>query len=143
MSTASYLGTYIRPKSKKQMLTAYSRCQKARRNGSLIAPDKCSVCGQGGRIIGHHHDYSQPLLLTWLCKSCHAYEHSKVGTSGFSNGGSVGTQIALAPDTLKVLKELIAVRKKDVPDYKPSLTTVGNSAIQKAAIEEINRRKKK
>lgn len=52
-------------------------------------------------------------------------------------------QIELDSDAQRILKELIAARKKDIPDYKPSLTVVGNAMIKTAAIEEIQRRKKK
>lgn len=52
-------------------------------------------------------------------------------------------QIQLAPDAEKVLKELIAARKKDVPDYKPSMTVISNAMILTAATEELLRRKKK
>ena len=38
----------------------------------LFAPSACSQCGAtDSRIEAHHHDYSQPLVVTWLCKPCH------------------------------------------------------------------------
>lgn len=37
------------------------------------APKNCEQCGvKSSRIERHHLDYSQPLLIQWLCKPCHA-----------------------------------------------------------------------
>lgn len=52
-------------------------------------------------------------------------------------------QVELDSESQKVLKELILARKKDIPDYKPSMTIIANAMIKTAAIEELNRRKKK
>lgn len=42
------------------------------RDGKLIRPESCSVSGCDGKDIeGHHEDYSKPLKVTWLCRSCH------------------------------------------------------------------------
>jgi hypothetical protein len=45
------------------------------RDGRLEKPDACESCNQGGRIHGHHYDYSKPLDVHWLCPSCHAFVH--------------------------------------------------------------------
>lgn len=40
--------------------------------GRMIRPLKCEECGCSGRKIeAAHHDYSRPLDVRWLCKSCH------------------------------------------------------------------------
>lgn len=44
------------------------------RSGKMVKPGACSKCG-GGPVQGHHHDYSQPLNVTWLCVMCHNDEH--------------------------------------------------------------------
>lgn len=36
---------------------------------------QCSVCGSDRNIDAHHADYSKPLDVTWLCRSCHFLEH--------------------------------------------------------------------
>ena len=46
------------------------------RDGKVIKPEECGNCGATGLIDGHHHDYSKPLDVTWLCKPCHAAEHA-------------------------------------------------------------------
>lgn len=63
--------------------------EKARRlvrtaiaQGKLIRPEVCEKCGKApgkaidGRpkIHAHHHDYSKPLDVEWLCARCHRYE---------------------------------------------------------------------
>ena len=40
--------------------------------GHIHRPDTCEECGKTGqRIEAAHYDYSQPLKVRWLCRSCH------------------------------------------------------------------------
>ena len=52
----------------------------ARLNQSLklgkITKLPCSVCGDTNSLA-HHHDYSKPLDVVWLCRTHHAEEHAK------------------------------------------------------------------
>lgn len=50
---------------------ARNELRNAVRRGQLSKPSTCSRCGSGGRISGHHHDYSRPLEVIWVCRSCH------------------------------------------------------------------------
>jgi hypothetical protein len=51
-------------------------------DGSLVRPTTCQKCGEipapyrDGRspIQAHHHDYSKPLDVEWLCIKCHRDE---------------------------------------------------------------------
>ena len=44
-------------------------------NGTIDKPDFCSVCFGKGVIHGHHHDYTKPLDVQWLCQPCHINVH--------------------------------------------------------------------
>lgn len=52
---------------------AHVQLRRAILAGKVIRPVNCQRCGcVPGRIEGHHHDYSKPLDVEWLCKPCHA-----------------------------------------------------------------------
>ena len=48
------------------------------RDGKLLRPNNCSACGKACTPEGHHDDYSKPLEVRWLCRSCHCKVHAKV-----------------------------------------------------------------
>lgn len=43
----------------------------------LIRPKECEICRSDIKIEGHHKDYTKPLEVQWLCKSCHVKVHVK------------------------------------------------------------------
>ena len=48
------------------------------RNSMILKPDFCSKCGKkevSRKIHAHHHDYTKPVDVTWLCAQCHKDEH--------------------------------------------------------------------
>ena len=50
------------------------------RDGRLSKPENCQECGRfHGHIHGHHDDYALPLIVRWLCPSCHKAWHDKNG----------------------------------------------------------------
>ena len=51
---------------------AHTVASNAVRDGKLTKPHLCEGCGLPKRLEKHHPDYSQPLLVVWLCKPCHA-----------------------------------------------------------------------
>jgi len=51
---------------------ARSLANNARRDGKLI-PKPCQ-CGSI-YVEMHHHDYSKPLEITWICQKCHLDLH--------------------------------------------------------------------
>jgi hypothetical protein len=42
-----------------------------------LEPQPCKVCGD--KAQAHHHDYSKPLEVEWLCQKHHGLEHRKYG----------------------------------------------------------------
>lgn len=58
---------------------AHNAMVMAKKEGILIVPNNCSMCGNGGlRIEGHHEDYSKPLDVIWVCCKCHTAIHRKI-----------------------------------------------------------------
>lgn len=60
---------------------AYRAVRSAIKSGQLIRPAECTRCGASpstadGRaaIQAHHHDYSKPLDVEWICAKCHRSE---------------------------------------------------------------------
>lgn len=49
--------------------------------GKVIKPEECSKCGSASVLDGHHHDYSKPLDVLWLCRPCHKKVHRKMNQS--------------------------------------------------------------
>ena len=53
---------------------AHMAVAAAIRSGVITKPSFCSGCGRpvsGRSLDAHHHDYSKPLDIIWLCKKCH------------------------------------------------------------------------
>jgi len=50
---------------------AQGRLQYAVKTGKLVRPDGCEQCGKRCKPHGHHPDHSLPLVVQWLCASCH------------------------------------------------------------------------
>ncbi|HTE59686.1 MAG TPA: sigma factor-like helix-turn-helix DNA-binding protein [Solirubrobacteraceae bacterium] len=45
-------------------------------NGQIRRATRCERCGREGYVDGHHHDYSKPLYVEWLCRNCHTTHHA-------------------------------------------------------------------
>jgi hypothetical protein len=52
---------------------AHWMLRNAIKKGIVTRPDTCA-CGKGP-VEGHHADYSQPLMVKWLCRECHNIIH--------------------------------------------------------------------
>lgn len=61
---------------------AHNALNNAITAGRVIRPTSCSRCGGSDtKINGHHHDYTQPFDVVWLCYSCHAKTHQEEATA--------------------------------------------------------------
>lgn len=71
-------------------INARRAVEAAMHAGALVNPGVCFGCGckpPEHRIEAHHHDYSKPLDIVWLCTPCHremdkrsrAHEQESVG----------------------------------------------------------------
>lgn len=69
-----------RRKAKKfpDKMKAQQQLRNAVKTGLVIRPTVCDNCQSGGRIDGHHEDYSKPLDVMWLCDPCHKLQHGKL-----------------------------------------------------------------
>lgn len=54
---------------------ARNAVSNALRDGKIVKMP-CEVCGNHV-VTAHHEDYSQPLRIKWLCRSCHFHAHGK------------------------------------------------------------------
>jgi len=62
---------------------AHVEVRKAIAAGILTKPDRCELAhlgGCSGRLEAHHHDYTRPLEVRWLCVSHHQSRHYKPRT---------------------------------------------------------------
>ena len=66
---------------------ARSAVSNAVRDGKLLRMD-CAFCGSS-KTIAHHHDYSKPFDVTWLCTPCHIRFHALEGMAARANAVEV------------------------------------------------------
>lgn len=48
------------------------------RDGRVIKPATCTKCGcmpKRRNLHAHHHDYTKPVDVNWLCSQCHSDHH--------------------------------------------------------------------
>lgn len=57
--------------------TAHIAVGCAVKRGDLVKPFACEICGSSSPLAAHHTDYSEPLIVVWLCDSCHKDVHRK------------------------------------------------------------------
>ena len=59
------------PERRKLLQKTSNAVWKAIKEGRLIRGAKCEKCGSHIGIEAAHHDYTKPLDVKWLCRSCH------------------------------------------------------------------------
>ena len=67
--------------TRRQKYKARKITQNGLRNGIIVRPSVCSVCGKSGKIHAHHEDYSKPLEIMWLCPRCHGTKRKRKNQS--------------------------------------------------------------
>lgn len=77
MPTAQITLKYSEYAHYKQKYKARQAVHRALKKKLLIRPTHCEICDREGIIEAHHIDYSKPLLVFWLCQSCHGVAHRK------------------------------------------------------------------
>lgn len=60
---------------------AHVRVAWALKWGELVRPNHCSRCDARTYTIAHHHDYSKPLDVLWVCDRCHGKIHAQARAS--------------------------------------------------------------
>ncbi len=59
-----------------QAVKARTALSNAVRDGKVTRGTRCEHCGSSGSLHGHHHDYSRPFAVVWLCAACHRQLHA-------------------------------------------------------------------
>lgn len=74
---AAYRASY--PEVVRLMHRVGASVRRAVANGRLVKPAECSECSTAGvEIQAAHSDYSKPLDVRWLCRSCHTrWDHAE------------------------------------------------------------------
>jgi hypothetical protein len=62
-----------------ERIAARTAVGNAIRDGRLARGTECFFCGSQTAIQAHHHDYSKPLDVHWLCSTCHGKLHAVNG----------------------------------------------------------------
>lgn len=82
-SPPGYHATYNRLRRAKIPTEALKmKARESLRNAVVagkVTRGPCAVCGTTSRIEGHHHDYSKPFDVTWLCRTHHRELHQQAG----------------------------------------------------------------
>lgn len=94
--------TRVNPNATRNKVAAYTpktaahrAVDKALKDGSLTRKP-CKICGTQP-AVAHHHDYSKPLDVVWLCR----HHHSKVHTCDKVDGIDDDLLFALKPETIE------------------------------------------
>lgn len=55
---------------------ARQKVERAVAKGQIAKADNCFFCASSDKLQAHHHDYSKPLDVFWLCPPCHGKLHT-------------------------------------------------------------------
>ena len=63
-------------KNNPEKVRAQLKARRAVASGKIERQHECCVCGAEEHLHMHHHDYSKPLDIVWLCARCHHRGHA-------------------------------------------------------------------
>jgi len=63
-------------KNNPEKWAAHAAVRNALKTGRL-KKSPCEVCGNENSVVAHHHDYSKPLDVIWLCHFHHRQVHTQ------------------------------------------------------------------
>lgn len=66
-----------RAREKNERTAARVLLNAAVSKGLVVKPSLCSSCNRAAKLTAHHHDYTKPLDVVWLCYECHGIQHRK------------------------------------------------------------------
>lgn len=66
----------------KEKRRAHVILRRAILSGNLMRPESCSECYKKCKPDGHHHDYSKPLDVIWICRACHSRKSPRTVIGG-------------------------------------------------------------
>jgi hypothetical protein len=96
--------------------------------GRLVKAKRCENCNRRANLSMHHPDYSRPLLIQWLCLSCH--RHADIERRSSERNGMRSCKISI--NISKGLKhELETVGRR----FNKSLEEIIYSALTQYAVE--------
>jgi len=67
----------LRRRRHPELARVYNQVQYALKHGKLVRPMTCQDCGRTCKPDAHHEDYAQPLIVRWLCRTCHGKTYQK------------------------------------------------------------------
>ncbi len=67
-------------KNNPEKVKAHGILNYAVKKGEIEKSKNCSECKIEKRLSAHHEDYSKPLVVIWLCSSCHKLRHQQTLT---------------------------------------------------------------
>jgi len=70
-----YSNTKAYRKRNKEKIACHNYVALAIKFGQLNRPDSCDKCKIQCKPQAHHHDYTKPLEVVWLCPKCHGEVH--------------------------------------------------------------------
>lgn len=102
----------------KEKTKAQNQLNYAVRKG-LIERQPCETCGTSERIHAHHHDYSEPFDVQWLCYKCHKKAHPVTeedkrikfeGAKRADINGSENPNSKLSDENVREIRKLLEVK---------------------------------